>query len=152
MAVIERFEDLRVWRESLSLDKDLTDIFTVQLLKYDLGFRQQVLNSSGSCMDNIAEGFERGGNKEFMNFLRIAKASIAETRSQIHRAESRGYIDSERKEVLVERCVGLGRGIGAFIKYLKDSGMKGERYVQEPEGIYELNRKPEDPEKDKNNL
>lgn len=58
MPTIKRFEDLEIWQSSYELDKELFQVYSLKLLKYDLGFRSQILNSSGSCMDNISEGFE----------------------------------------------------------------------------------------------
>lgn len=136
MASISRFEDLRIWQMTFNLDQRLFELFNLTLMKYDLGMRSQILNSSGSCMDNIAEGFGRGGNKEFVNFLRISKASIDETRSQVRRAYGRKYIDEVSSENLADECEKVAKSIGAMIKYLRNSGMKGERYVQEPSASY----------------
>jgi four helix bundle protein len=138
MATITRFEDLRIWQNSLALDEELIAVFTFEVMKYDLGMRSQILNSSGSCMDNIAEGFGRGGNKEFINFLRISKASIDETRSQMRRAHTRKYISHEESERLANTCEEIAKSIGAMIKYLRQSGMKGARYVSEPDTGYGL--------------
>lgn len=85
MATIERFEDLEIWQSARIISKKIHFLSLETELKNDFGLRNQIRNSSGSVMDNIAEGFERGGNLEFRQFLSVAKASAGETRSQLYR-------------------------------------------------------------------
>ncbi len=79
-------------------------------------------------MDNIAEGFERSGNKEFCNFLIISKGSNGEVRSQLQRSYDRNYLTLEKFEELKSNCLVLSKKITSFIKYLKESEHKGFRY------------------------
>ena len=136
MATIKRFEDLEVWQKAADFAEKLSSLFSYERFRQDHGLRTQALNSSGSCQDNIAEGFERGGNKEFMNFLRISKGSIGETRGQVIRAVRRGWINEVEAEPLIADCISISKQLSSFINYLKQSDLKGERYAKEPETEY----------------
>ncbi|HEX2920979.1 MAG TPA: four helix bundle protein [Bacteroidales bacterium] len=125
MSTIKKFEDLEVWKSSRELCKKIKDICDSSSLNKDYSLKNQILSSSGSCMDNIAEGFERDGNKEFINFLYISKGSIGETRSQIHRIFDFSYINSETYNGLLDECLNLSAKISHLITYLHNSDIKG---------------------------
>jgi four helix bundle protein len=93
MATINKFEEIISWKEARELNKSIGNL--IETKRFNTNFRliNQVEGSAGSIMDNIAEGFERGGNREFMQFLFIAKASCGELRSQLYRALDRNYIN-----------------------------------------------------------
>ena len=128
MATISRFEDLEIWQLERVQANELWQIYTDGTFAKDFELKNQISRSSGSVMDNIAEGFERSGNKEFINYLLISKASNGETRSQLYRAIDRLHIIAEKMEELKLKIETLSKKITAFIKYLKDSDRKGFRY------------------------
>ena len=128
MASVKRFEDLEIWQLSRALSKDIYDVIESTNLKNNFKLCNQIDSSSGSVMDNIAEGFERNGNREFIQFLSIAKASCGETRSQLYRVFDRNFISEEKFETLREQTEVLSRKIGSFIKYLNITDLKGTKY------------------------
>lgn len=128
MSVVRDFEDLAIFQKARELSKKIYDITRDGEFKSDYRFVQQIRASTGSIMDNIAEGFERSGNKEFVNFLFIAKGSCGEVRSQLIRANDVGYLTPELYDELYAECRKLSAGIMNFIKEIKGSGMVGAKY------------------------
>jgi four helix bundle protein len=122
------FEDLPIWQKGRELSKLIHALTETGSISSDFKFRDQIRSSSGSVPDNIAEGFERGGNKEFIQFLYIAKGSCGETRSQSYRAFDNNYISELQLKELLDLTKEISSGISNFIKYLKNSGLKGEKY------------------------
>ena len=142
MATIRTFEELDIWQSARAICKRVYMISKDGEFAKDFRFRDQIRASSGSCMDNIAEGFERDGNKEFVQFLSIAKASIGETRSQLTRAYDVNYINENDFKQLKQQCISLSKSIAGFINYLKNSEVKGNKF-KEDESVYEINSKSE---------
>lgn len=128
MATVKQFEDLEIWKLSRVLCNDINTVANSTGLRKDYRLYNQIDGSSGSVMDNIAEGFERNGNKEFIQFLSIAKASCGETRSQLYRVFDRSYINEKEFNKLKEQALVLIKMIGGFINYLKKSEFKGSKY------------------------
>ncbi|MGJ8683119.1 MAG: four helix bundle protein [Nonlabens sp.] len=128
MGKIERFEDLEIWQLAREITNDIQNISRNSELRKDFKLYSQIDGSSGSAMDNIAEGFERGGNKEFHQFLSISKASIGETRSQMYRVVDRNYCDRATFEMILNKCLTLSRRTKSFMKYLKESDLKGNKF------------------------
>jgi four helix bundle protein len=128
MAKVDRFEDLVIWQKARELSKDIYSYTNRVEFKYDARFVQQIRAAAGSVMDNIAEGFERAGNKEFINFLYIAKGSCGEVRSQIARALDAEYINEEEYRSLYTRCINLTSNIMKFISSIAESEYKGSKY------------------------
>jgi len=125
---VTRFEDLEIWLLARELYKLVFQITSKVPFYNDFRFRDQMRDSSGSVSDNIAEGFERGGNKEFIQFLSVAKGSCGETRNQSYRAFDSNYISKEILDDLLERTDILSRKTANLIKSIKASDHKGVKY------------------------
>jgi four helix bundle protein len=122
---IRKFEDLDVWKNARELCKKNREVINTSALQKDYSIKDQILRSSGSVMDNIAEGFERDGNKEFIQFLYISKGSLGETRSQVHRCFDSGYLSDIRYNELINDCQNLSGQISNLITYLHKSEIQG---------------------------
>ena len=133
MAKVERFEDLVIWQQARKLSKDVYEITKSDDFRYDSRFVQQIHAAAGSIMDNIAEGFERDGNKEFIQFLYIAKGSCGEVRSQIYRAFDAKYINEETFTRMLNECLSINKGILNFIKSLKSANVTGKKNIKPTE-------------------
>lgn len=129
MATIKRFEDLEIWQDARRLSKEIIFISKNTELNKDFKFNAQIKDSSGSVMDNIAEGFERNGNVEFRQFLSIAKGSAGEARSQLYRVYDNDYIDEEKLNYLVIEYEKLSIKIHNFITYLNKKDFKGTKFI-----------------------
>ena len=135
MATITTFEELGIWQQARDICKDVWGITQNGSFAKDFALKDQINRSSGSCMDNIAEGFERDGNKEFGQLLSISKASIGETRSQLYRALDRGHITQTEFDTLFEKCKVESKDIGNFMRYLRNSDIKGQKFARSGSGI-----------------
>jgi four helix bundle protein len=128
MATIKVFEDLEIWQKARKICKEVWNIMEETTLEKDYGLKNQMNTSSGSVMDNIAEGFERNGNREFIQFLCISKASCGELRSQLYRAYDRKHINEQQLNTLKELTETESKMIGSFITYLVNSENKGSKF------------------------
>jgi four helix bundle protein len=129
MATFEYFEELDIWKKAKLIDEKIFLIFQQDICVRDFTLKDQMYRSSGSIMDNIAEGFERSGNGEFHQFLAISKGSCGELRSQLHRCMFRKYISEENFRELTDECFKLSNQISSFMNYLRNSGKKGSKYT-----------------------
>jgi four helix bundle protein len=125
---ITKFEDLEIWQLARDLYKLVFKITSENPFCNDFKFRDQIRASSGSVSDNIAEGFERGGNKEFIQFLSVSKGSCGETRNQSYRAFDSGYISQDVLDELISLTDIISRKTTNLIKILKTSDNKGVKF------------------------
>lgn len=128
MATIKKFEELEIWQQARILSQQIILISKETELKSDFRLRDQIKASSGSVMDNIAEGFERNGKLEFRQFLSIAKGSAGETRSQLYRVFDNEYINQEKLDFLVLEYEKLSGKIQNFIAYLNNNEYQGTKF------------------------
>lgn len=131
MATVKRFEDLVIWQNSRELCKFINQLTEKGKFKYNYSLKDQICRSSGSIMDNIAEGFERGGNKEFINFLTYSKGSSGEVRSQTYRAFDIGLISEVDFDFLIKETNSLSERFGKFISYLRNTEFKGVKFKRD---------------------
>jgi four helix bundle protein len=128
MATITNFEDLKIFKKARVLNKQIISLARLKIPKTDFRFISQIISTSGSVMDNIAEGFERDSRLEFVNFLSFAKGSTGETRSQLVRGIDMEYwLENDVKELSVE-FQNLAKDIANFIRYLNKSNIKGQKF------------------------
>ncbi len=112
---IDKFEDIIAWQKSRELTKDIYGLFRDSR---DFGFKDQIQRASVSIMNNIAEGFERRGDKEFKHFLFIAKGSCGEVRSMLYLAIELKYISQEEFIRLNNLTTEISKVLSGFIKTL----------------------------------
>jgi len=136
MATIKKFEDIISWQEARKLNNIIGDLIDGGRFKHNYRLINQIEGSAGSVMDNIAEGFERGGNKEFVQFLYIAKGSCGELRSQLYRALDRNYINQKEVNIFSVHAMKISGLIQKLISYLANSELKGVKYQKKPDQTF----------------
>lgn len=125
---IRNFEDLEIWKESRRLTREIYGLSKTPKFSKDFGLRDQMRRAAVSTMSNIAEGFERGGNQEFVHYLYIAKGSCGEVRSQLYVVLDQEYVDQKTTDNLLIALKRLSVMIKHLIDHLKRSGMRGPKY------------------------
>jgi four helix bundle protein len=128
MARIERFEDLEAWQKARVLVRETYGVVKRGDFARDLELRRQICGAVVSVMSNIAEGFERDGNKEFLPFLSPAKGSCGEVRSQLYVALDQGYVSRECFEWLTDLAKETSRLISGLMTYLRQAEPRGRKY------------------------
>ena len=120
MAKIEAFEDFEVWQKAMELCNDVYTLTNLEGFSFDFGLKDQVRRCSFSIPSNIAEGFERDSKNQFIYFLKIAKGSCGELKTQLTIARNLNYINDLTFEEIYEKASITGKQLGGFIKYLKN--------------------------------
>lgn len=126
MAKISSFEDIEVWKKAVELCEKVYLLTDQTALNKDFGLRDQIRRSAISIPSNIAEGFERESNNQFIYFLIIAKGSCGELRTQLYLAMKIKHIDEQIHNALREECLVISKQLSNFIKYLKTTKIKNQ--------------------------
>lgn len=116
---IQKFEDLKVWQDARVFVNEIYRLTSNDKFRMDFGFKDQIQRASVSIMNNIAEGFERDNNKEFIKFLIYSKSSAGEVRSLIYLAFDLKYISHEEFIKIIEHSIDIIKQISKFISYLR---------------------------------
>lgn len=128
MNKIERFEDIVAWQKARVLTKEIYSSARMGLFAKDYGLRDQVQRASVSTMANIAEGFERGGDREFVQFLSNSKGSCGEVKSHLYVALDQGYVTQLNFDQLYSQADEVSKLVGGFMHYLRQSQLGGPKY------------------------
>lgn len=128
MAKIERFEDVLAWQKGRELTQCVYRVSRQGEFAKDFALREQIRRAAISITSNIAEGFERSGTKEFVQFLGHSKGSCGEVRSQLYVALDESYITKESWQQLHNQCLEVSRLLDGFIKYLRQSEIRGRKF------------------------
>ena len=128
MAKISRFEDIESWKQARNLTNEIYKITSLVTFSRDFALRDQIRRAAISILSNIAEGFERGGDNEFLQFLSVAKGSCGEARAQLYIALDQRYISPAQFEVLSKSANDVSQLISGLMKYLRQSQLRGSKY------------------------
>jgi four helix bundle protein len=129
MSTLKSFEDLEIWKRARAFSQRIFELSCEGTFAKDFALRNQINDATGSIMDNVAEGFDRGGQKKFIQFLSYAKGSTAESRSQLYRASDRNHITKETFIELRDESITIGKMIGSLMNYLRRSPIRGNKYL-----------------------
>ena len=125
---IEKFEDLEVWKSAIECANYIYALTSTGQFSRDFVLRDQIRRAGVSIFSNIAEGFERDGNKEFCNFLTIAKGSCGEARAQALFARQLEYISENECRTLIDKLIQINKQLSAFRSYLSRTDLKGRKF------------------------
>jgi len=127
MAKVKKFEEIESWKKARSLTNKVYAVTLTGPFAKDFGLKDQIRRASVSILSNIAEGFERGGDKEFLQFLAVAKGSAGELRAQLYVALDQKYVSTEAFERLLIEVTQVSQLISGFMRYLKQSDFRGNK-------------------------
>ncbi|MFN2492280.1 MAG: four helix bundle protein [Pyrinomonadaceae bacterium] len=125
---IKKFEEIESWKKARSLTREIYEATSTGLFIRDFGLKDQIRRAAVSILSNIAEGFERGGDREFSQFLAVAKGSCGELRAQLYVALDQNYCSQEVFDRLSANAIEVGQLISGFMRYLKGSDLRGSKY------------------------
>lgn len=128
MARIEKFQDLEAWKLARKITGEIYGISKHGEFSRDFALCNQIRRAAISILSNIAEGFGRNGDKEFLQFLSVAKASCAEVYAQLYVALDQKYIDEEQFKRIADDLEEAGKIIGGLMKYLQQSELRGSKF------------------------
>ena len=128
MATFKKFEEIESWKKARELTKRIYRVSHARSFGKDFGLKDQIRRASVSIMSNIAEGYDRSGTGEFVQFLATAKGSAAEVRCQLYVALDQAYIDDGTFNELSGLAAETANMIGGLMNYLRRSGLKGTKY------------------------
>jgi four helix bundle protein len=128
MATFQSFEEIEAWRKSRELTRQVYAATSEGRFSKDFRLRDQIRRASVSIMSNIAEGCERGGTGEFVQFLAIAKRSAGEVRAQLYVAFDQGYLEQDVFEELLGTATQISRMLSGLMTYLRKSDLAGTKY------------------------
>jgi len=129
MSSFKSFEEIESWQKARELTRKVYTVSNQGAFTKDFGLRDQIRRASVSIMSNIAEGFERDGKGEFLQFLTVAKGSRGEVRAQLFIALDQDNIDKNTFETLSAISIEIGRLLGGLMNYLRKSDFKGKKFI-----------------------
>jgi four helix bundle protein len=127
---VRSFEDLHVYQQARELTSDVYALSRLSAFAKDYGLVDQTRRAAVSIMSNIAEGFERGTKKEFIQFLYVAKGSCGELRAQLAVAWDQKYVSGKDHEQLTNKCRLISGMLGNLIARLRESPAKGPKFSE----------------------
>lgn len=116
---IEKFEDLEIWKLSLKVVESIYKLVSKESFKRDFGIKDQLTRAAVSINSNIAEGFEKNNNNEFVRYLKISKGSTGELKSQLLVCKKINYIDETEYKNIESNIESLRNQLARFINYLE---------------------------------
>jgi four helix bundle protein len=128
MGTLKSFEEIDAWQKARALTRHIYALTSSGLAAKDFALRDQIRRGSVSVMSNIAEGFGRGGNRELVQFLHIARGSLAEVKSQLYVMLDAGQVDTSTFDQSYDLATSAETSLNGFIKYLSQSSYRGTKF------------------------